>query len=152
MRKFKDYHVTKWVFDQTSMSGGSNLPGILSTTTINCAGYGRARFVFSLGLPTAGATFSSGVIMEATGSAAAYQQITALPSISAASMAVGGLMVVDVALGNRTNGGSNTWLIVSSASRCVGSWQVHGIVDLYNCYIHPPVADTVNTPSVVITV
>jgi hypothetical protein len=150
MRKFMDYHDTKWVFSDTSASGGSNLPGVLSTTTISCMGYGRARFVFQLGLPTAGATFSSGVIMEATGSGAAYQAVTALPSISAASMAAGGLMVVDIALGNRTNGGSNTWLLVSSASRCVGSWIVQGIVDLYNAYQKPNVATV--TPTVNITI
>jgi hypothetical protein len=149
MRKFKDFHDTKWCFSDTSASGGSNLPGVLSTTTISCAGYGRARFIFQLGLPTAGATFSSGIIMQATGSGATYYAITALPSISAASMAAGGLMVVDIPLGRGTGGGSNSWLLVSSASRCVGSWIVQGIVDLYDCYKHPPVA---NTPTVLITI
>ena len=150
MRKFMDYHDTKSVFSGTSASGGSNLPGILSTTTISCVGYGRARFVFQLGLATAGATFSSGLIMEATASGAAYQLITALPSISVASAGEGCLMVVDIPLGNRTNGGSNTWLLVSSASRCVGSWIVQGIVDLYNAYQKPNVATV--TPTVNITI
>jgi hypothetical protein len=149
MRKFMDYHDTRQLFSGTSASAGSAQPGVLSTTSLSAAGFGRARFIFTLGTPGAGATFSSGIIMCATASGAAYSAITALPSISAASMAAGGLIVVDCPIPVNAAGTAYSWLIVSSASVCVGSWAVQGVVDLYNSYIHPPVSQT---PSVIITI
>jgi hypothetical protein len=149
MRKFHDYHDTRQLFSGTSASAGSPQPGVLSTTSLSAAGFGRARFIFTMGTPGAGATFSSGIVMCATASGAAYSSITALPSISAASMAAGGMMVVDFPIPVNTSGTAYSWLIVSSASVCVGSWAIAGIADLYNSYIHQPAT---LTPATIITI
>jgi hypothetical protein len=142
MRRFHDIHDTKQVFNVSSMSTGSPQAGLLATTSINAAGFGRARFVFSLGSAGAGASFTSGVIMAATGSGAAYSTITALPPITTGSFSLGGLLVADVPIPVNAAGTAYSWLIVSSASVINGSMAVHGIVDLYNSYIHPPASLT----------
>jgi hypothetical protein len=131
MRKFHDYHETKVAMSNTTaqLSSGS---GVLASTAISCAGFGRARFVFVLGAtPGAGATFSASIWCGSS-SLAILTPVTL--SIATAAAAGSGVIVVDLPIT-----GSNTWLCVSDAKVGGSAWDVMGIVDLYNCYIHPPV-------------
>jgi hypothetical protein len=138
MRKYYDFHETKWALKPVGTN--SPAPQLFSTTSISAYGFGRAKFTFLLGDPGTGASFTNAIIMKATASGATYETVTALPSMvaAAASTSVGYMMVVDFPLGANASGTAYSWLLVSSASISVSSWPLFAIVDLYNCYIHPP--------------
>jgi len=141
MRKFTDFHETKWAL----VPAGTNspAPGLLITTSISCYGYGRAKFTFILGQGGTGATFSSACIMQATASGAAYSHITTVAPCIAAALG-SSVLIYDIPLQ-----GSYSWLLVSSASVVVSSWPVMCLVDLYDCYVHPPMGGNAQVNRVV---
>jgi hypothetical protein len=137
MRKFTDFHETKWALVPSSTCSPS--PTLLLTTSISAYGYGRAKFTFLLGQGGTGATFTSGLIMMATASGAAYSSVTAVQACIAGALG-SSILEYDIPIVANSAGTAYSWLLVSSASVVVSSWPVMAIVDLYNCYIHPPVS------------
>ena len=137
MRKFTDFHETKWALVPSSTCSPS--PTVLLTTSISAYGYGRAKFTFLLGAGGTGAIFTSGVIMMATASGGVYSAVTAVGSCLAAALG-SSILVYDIPIVANTAGTAYSWLLVSNASVSLSSWPVMAIVDLYNCYIHPPVS------------
>lgn len=134
MRKFMDYHNTMSCLGTTTaqLSSGS---GAIASTALNMYGFGRARFAFVLGTPGAGGATFSASIYCGTSSLAILTPIT---SFAAAGAAGSGVLVVDTIISANASGTCNSWMCVSNASVGVTAWDVMGIVDLYNCYIHPP--------------
>lgn len=145
MRKFMDYCDTRVAFSisTTAATAGS---GLLGTTAISCAGFGRARFTFVLGYGLAAnpATFT-GQIYCGTGSGDIVTPITSLGTYTGGLHS--GIVIVDVPITHNAAGTAYSWLCASSCSVIGSAWNVQGIVDLYQGYRHPDSA----TPWAIIT-
>jgi hypothetical protein len=142
MRKFHDYHDSRVIF----LASGSTGIGPMTGTAINAAGFGRARFIFVLGPNAANATWS-GSIFCGTSAAAIVTPITI--GLSASSGFANSMIVVDTIISQNAVGSAYSWLQVSDAIVGAAAWNVSGLVDLYNSYIHPPAT---TTPRTIITI